>query len=342
MTKKSASGYVYIVLCTLIFSTMDVMLKMPAVSGVFKPMQITVERFLIGGLCLVPFALSALKGRGVKLNGGDLSRLALTGFLCVPVSMVLYQLAIVYGKASVVAVLFSGNPVFVTLLAFIILGEAIRWNNILALVLEICGIIAIINPFSSSADISVPSVIMAIVSALVFALYGVLGKKLTVRCGGIAVTCGSFLFGSAELLVLIFLGYLAPVQGVYESLGLSMFCGVPLIAGINLTTLPYFLFICVVNSAAGYVCHMMAMEKTSAATTSLVFFFKPIIAPLFALAVLGEQITLPMTIGIAFFLAGSLCGIVPKLIAEKHAASEPPEIKEELEFEEEAEAIDVE
>lgn len=325
MKKKSSVGYVYIVLCTLIFSTMEVMLKMPAVSGVFKPMQITVERFIIGGICLAPFAFSALKKRGVRLNSHDLAYLALTGFLCVPVSMVLYQLAISCGKASVVAVLFSGNPIFVTLLAFLILGEVIRWNNIAALVLEVCGIIAIINPFSSGSDIGLGSVLMAILSALVFALYGVLGKKLTSRCGGIVVTCGSFLFGGAELLLVLLLGYVAPVQGFYNAIGLTMFCNVPLIAGINLTTLPYFLFICIVNSAAGYVFHMMAMEKTDAATTSLVFFFKPILAPLFALVILGEQITLPMIVGIAFFLAGSLCSIVPKLLAERHTASAPAE-----------------
>ena len=317
MKKNAISGYIYIILCTLIFSTMEVMLKMPAVSGVFKPMQITVERFLIGGICLVPFAVNILKKKGVRLNGKDCAQLAMTGFLCVPVSMVLYQLAIVYGKASVVAVLFSGNPIFVTLLAFLLLREAIHWNNILALALEVCGILAIINPFSSGADVNMISVVLSILSALIFALYGVLGKKLTYRCGGLAVTCGSFIFGSVELLALILLGYLGPVKAFYSGLGLTMFCDVPLIAGINLTTLPYFLFICIVNSAAGYVCHMMAIEKTSATTASLIFFFKPIIAPLFALAVLGEAITANMTVGIAFFLGGSLCGIIPKMLAEK-------------------------
>jgi len=321
MKKDTAVGYVYIILCTLIFSTMEVMLKMPAVSGVFKPMQITVERFLIGGLCLVPFAVKILHQKSVRLTGSDCAHLALTGFLCVPVSMVLYQLAIVYGKASVVAVLFSGNPIFVTLLAFLLLREEIRWNNLLALALEICGIAAIINPFSSGSDISLLSVTLSIISALVFALYGVLGKKLTYKCGGLVVTCGSFLFGSAELLVLIFLGYLAPVQNLYGHIGLSLFSNVPLIQGINLQTLPYFLFICIVNSAAGYVCHMMAIEKTSATTASLIFFFKPIIAPIIALAVLGEAITPNMIFGIAFFLAGSLCGLVPKMLKERRERS---------------------
>lgn len=332
MKKNPTVGYVYIALCTLIFSTMEVMLKMPAVSGVFKPMQITVDRFVIGGLCLLPIAASALKKRGVRLNGHDLAWLALTGFLCVPVSMVLYQLAISCGRAGMVAVLFSGNPLFVTLLAFLLLGEAIRWNNIAALALEVCGIVAIINPFSAGAGISLPSVVMAILSALVFALYSVLGKKLTARCGGIVVTCGSFLFGGGELLLLLLLGYTAPGRDVYGALGLAMFCEVPLLAGISPATLPYFLFICVVNSAAGYVFHMLAMEKTSAATTSLVFFFKPVLAPLIALAVLGEAITAPMAVGIAFFLAGSLCGIVPKLLAERRPAgiAEETVLKEDL------------
>ena len=57
--------------------------------------------------------------------------------------MVLYQLAITHGQANVVAVLFSGNPIFVTLLAFLLLHETIAWNNLLALVLEVLGIGAI-------------------------------------------------------------------------------------------------------------------------------------------------------------------------------------------------------
>ena len=51
--KRSYSGYLYIVLCAVIFSTMEVMLK--TVHGVFAPMQITCLRFLIGGLLLIPF-----------------------------------------------------------------------------------------------------------------------------------------------------------------------------------------------------------------------------------------------------------------------------------------------
>ena len=293
------------------------MLKMPAVSGVFHPMQITVERFLLGGICLIPFAFAALKKKGISIAREDIKHFALTGLFCVPLSMVLYQLSITHGQANVVAVLFSGNPIFVTILAFLILRETIHWNNVLALLLELIGIVAIINPFSPATNMSLLSVGLAILSALLFSSYSVAGKKMTKTYGGIVVTCVSFLFGGCQLLLLLLLGHLGPVSQFYQSVGLSIFSDVPFFSGINLTTLPYFLYICLINSAAGYVFHMLALEKTNAAMTNLIFFFKPILAPIIALLVLGEAITSNILVGIAFFLLGSLSGIIPALLRNR-------------------------
>ena len=47
-------GYLYILLAAMIFSTTEVALK--GLGGVFAPMQITVERVLIGALFLPPCA----------------------------------------------------------------------------------------------------------------------------------------------------------------------------------------------------------------------------------------------------------------------------------------------
>ena len=328
MQRKSLLvGISSIALCTLIFSTMEVMLKLPSVSGVFHPMQITVERFLIGGLCLIPFAMASLKQKNLRLGPSHFRYFALTGLLCVPLSMVLFQLAVSFGQANVVAVLFSGNPIFVTVLAFLILHESIHWNNVLALCLGVCGILAIINPFSSGATVNLFSVALVISSALLFSLYSVFGKRQTKQCGGIVVTCLSFLFGGTELLVLLLLGHLAPIAAIYHSIGLSIFCDVPFFAGINAVTLPAFLFICVINSAAGYVFHMMALEKTGPHMTNLIFFFKPVLAPILALVVLGEAITSNMILGIVFFLLASLAGIIPTALRAKKEALLPSEDK---------------
>jgi drug/metabolite transporter (DMT)-like permease len=315
LKRDFALGCGCIALAALVFSTMEVSLKLPAVSGVFQPIQMTALRFLLGGVCLIPVAAYTLKKKGVRLTLGDIGYFSLTGFLNIPLGMVLYQLAITYGRASTVAVIFSGNPIFVTMLAFLLLHETIRWNNILALVLEILGILAIVDPFGSG-DVSLLSVGLTVLSALLFALYAVLGKKKTAQVGSIVVTCCSFLLGTLELLVLMALGY-TPFASVYQAVGLDLFCRVPLFQGISLTTLPYLLYIGVVACGMGYVFHMLAIEKTSATYGSFVFFFKPILAPCFALVILGEAITKPMAIGITFFLLGSLMGIVPELVRSK-------------------------
>ena len=68
---------------------------------------------------------------------------------------------------------------------------------------------------------------------------------------------------------------------------------------------------------------MLAIEKTSAIHASLIFFFKPILAPLIALAVLGEAITSNIVLGILMFLIGSLLGFIPALWRHHRAAPVP-------------------
>lgn len=313
--KRSYSGYIYIVLCAVIFSTMEVMLK--AVRGVFAPMQITVLRFLIGGLLLIPFALRSMKKKGAAFTRADIGFFALTGFLCVAFSMVLYQMAVTYTKASIVAVIFSCNPIFVTVLARFLLKENIHRNHILALALELLAVVIIIDPLHAALDPT--GALLAIASALVFSFYSVVGKKRAARFGGIAVTCWSFLFGSCELLAVLLLGRTEAGGALFASLGLDIFVDVPLLAGIPLSALPALAYICAVNSAAGYVCHMTALEKTSAQEASLIFFLKPMIAPVFAFVFLQEEITANMLLGIACFLLGSGIAILPGLIAQKRA-----------------------
>ena len=310
---RSRSGYIFIVLCAVIFSTMEVMLK--TVHGVFAPMQITCLRFLVGGVLLIPFAMRSIRKKNAVLTRKDLGFFACAGFLCVVIAMSLYQMSVTYTRASIVAVIFSCNPIFVTVLAHFLLHEEIHKNHIIALILELTAALIIIDPIHASLDPT--GALLAILSAAMFSFYSVFGKKRTPRFGGIAVTCLSFLFGATELVALLLFGRTAAGASLYGALGLKIFIDVPLFENIPLSALPALLYICCINSAAGFVCHMMAMEKTSAQEASLIFFLKPIIAPIFALIFLKEEIPLNMIVGIVCFLAGSLCAILPGILAQQ-------------------------
>lgn len=309
----SRSGYIFIVLCAVIFSTMEVMLK--TVHGVFAPMQITCLRFLVGGVLLIPFAVRSIRKKNAVLTRKDLGFFACAGFLCVVIAMSLYQMSVTYTRASIVAVIFSCNPIFVTMLAHFLLHEEIHKNHVIALILELTAALIIIDPVHASLDPT--GALLAILSAAMFSFYSVFGKKRTPRFGGIAVTCLSFLFGATELVALLLFGRTAAGASLYGALGLKIFIDVPLFENIPLSALPALLYICCINSAAGFVCHMMAMEKTSAQEASLIFFLKPIIAPIFALIFLKEEIPLNMIVGIVCFLAGSLCAILPGILAQR-------------------------
>ena len=310
---RSRSGYIFIVLCAVIFSTMEVMLK--TVHGVFAPMQITCLRFLVGGVLLIPFAVRSIRKKNAVLTRKDLGFFACAGFLCVVIAMSLYQMSVTYTRASIVAVIFSCNPIFVTVLAHFLLHEEIHKNHIIALILELTAALIIIDPVHASLDPT--GALLAILSAAMFSFYSVFGKKRTPRFGGIAVTCLSFLFGATELVALLLFGRTAAGASLYGALGLKIFIDVPLFENIPLSALPALLYICCINSAAGFVCHMMAMEKTSAQEASLIFFLKPIIAPIFALIFLKEEIPLNMIVGIVCFLAGSLWAILPGILAQR-------------------------
>lgn len=324
-------GFIYIAITTVLFSSMEIALKF--IAGDFNPVQLTFSRFLIGGIVLLPFALRALKAKGIKLSRHDLSKFAMLGFVGIFVSMMLYQLAVCNAKASVVAVLFSSNPVFVMLFAFILLGEPIFKNNIAALIFDVAGILIIVDPLHT--DISAAGITFTILATLMFALYGVLGKKQCKRFGGLVVTCFGFIFGSAEIMAAAALTHIAPVASLLSAGGLSNFANIPFISGYSMSNIGVVLFVCVGVTGIGFASYFKAMEVTSANTASLVFFFKPALAPVLAFLILKEAIPFNMIIGIVCILAGSMISIAPALIASVISSrGEAEELETEAEKEE--------
>jgi drug/metabolite transporter (DMT)-like permease len=190
----------YIALSTIFFSLMEIALK--SVGDAFNPIQINLIRFFIGGVVLLPFAIRTLRIQGMMIHWRDLGLFALTGFMCLVVSMTLFQLSIGYTQASTVAVVFSANPVFALIFSFLILHERLGRANLIAVIISIVGLLVIVNPANLTDPLGLT---LAIISALTFGLYSIISRYGSVRRGynGIVMTCFTFLVGSAELLALV-------------------------------------------------------------------------------------------------------------------------------------------
>ncbi len=299
-------GYLYIMLSALLFSTMEISLKL--VSTQFNPIQMLFLRFLIGSLILVPLAVRDLNKRGATLCKDDFKFFALTGFICVVISMLFYQLAILYCKASTVAILFSCNPIFVIPLAHYILNEKIYNYTIISMIICAAGIILIMNPMNL-AD-SAAGIVLVLLSAVTFALYSVIGRSKSLNYGGIVLNCFSFFMGSMELLAIILLSRTGFVTRLFTNIGLKTFADIPILRGITLSSIPALIYISVFVTGFGYVFYFMAMDETSVSAASLVFYIKPALAPVLSLIILKESIALNTIGGIVLIIIGSCVTLV--------------------------------
>ena len=308
-------GYLYIAIAVVMFTSFEVVLKF--IAGQINPVQLTLCRFAIGFVFLLPVALHNLKKREKKLDRGSLAYFALLGLVGIALCMPILQMAVSYTGSSVSALMFSCNPVFVAFLAFFLLKEPIKPRHIAALLLEIIGTIVIISPWDTRLNMT--GVALALLSTLLFSLYGVMGKRKVAVYGGAVVTCFSFLFGSLIVLVFICLTHIPAVAQVFQSMGLNSFAYIPIFAGYTLENLPYVLFVSVGVAGIGFCAYFLAMEYQPASVVSLVYFFKPALSPILAWMVHGEEISQSMFTGIALIVAGSLCSIIPGILESRQA-----------------------
>ena len=262
-------------------------------------------------------ALHTLRKREQRLDRGSMAYFALLGLIGIALCMPILQLAVLYTSSSMAAVIFSCNPVFVTVLAFLILQEPIKRRHIAALVLEVLGTVVIISPWNTRLNMT--GVALVLLSTLLFSLYGVMGKRKVEQFGSAVVTCFSFLFGSLIVLVFILLTHIPAAAEVFRSAGLESFAEIPILAGYTLENLPYVLYVSVGVAGIGFLTYFMAMEHQPASVVSLVYFFKPALAPALAWAVHREEVSLNMLAGVVLIVLGSLCAIIPGILESKRA-----------------------
>lgn len=309
-------GYLLILLAAVIYSTTEVALK--GLGNVFAPMQLTVERVLIGGLFLLPFAMQSLRSRHLQLERADWNYFLLLGFLTVLIHMSFLQLAVLHMDASAASAIYSGNPIFTFFFSYFILHTPIRRFHIVAALLQLVGIIFILNP--AHLEISLRGFVEIIIATICIALYSVLGKLRLDRLGSTVITSMNFLVGGCEMLLLLLIGKFPPIAKIFDYLGLGLFANVSLTSGFTLPSTLLLLYVGVVVVGIGFLLMLRIVECTSAAESSFVFLCKPPIAAVFAYLFLHEKISLHRMIGILFFLLASLCVTVCTLRETENAA----------------------
>ncbi|MDL2294878.1 DMT family transporter [Ruminococcaceae bacterium OttesenSCG-928-D13] len=276
--------YLYIILTAILFSTLEPVGKLMAES--VPPMVITAIRFLLGGIVLLLPAVYRIREEKVRITSKILLKTAGLGILMVCGAMVLLQQAVHLSPSpAVVAIVFSVNSVFSILLARPILKERINRWHVIAFVLCMCGIFV-------SADlaggISAMPVFLAVLAAVVFSVYSVLGKKVMTDIPGTVVSCFSFLFGGGILMLA------------------QIVAGVEVGQFINTNTLPPLLYLGIAVTGIGFWGYFRVLSLSTAFNASLVFFIKPILTPFAVWIINGLLPGVNIFVALVLVLAGSL------------------------------------
>lgn len=277
-------AYIFVILAGFIFGTMEVALKIGG--GSMDPFQLTFLRFLIGGLVLIPFGIGEIRRRGIKLEIRDFARLTVTGIIGVVISMVMFQLGVIYSNASTAAVLFCVNPFFTMVFAHFFSDEKLDKKKILVLCIALAGIFLILRHWDIQDGNTAFGMMLSLLAAVFFGVYTVVSKKSVRKMGTMAQTGISFLIGSF-ILMLITMALGRPVfDGVVDNISILLYTGL-IVTGL------------------GYYCFFKAIEHSDATTGSFTFFIKPMIAPVIAMIVLHEQIMWNTILGIILILIAS-------------------------------------
>ncbi len=258
-------GYLYTYAAIAIFSSLEVSSKLTTVS--MPPLVLWFFRMVFGILVLFPF----VKFRKLKnLSKVDWINMAWLGSITVGIGVSLFHIGLYHVSASEVAIITSSNPLFVLLFSKLIYKEKFKLRVYIGMGLGFLGVVMVAYKpghfFTSFYSLCI------LVSAMLFAIYTVLGRKISRKTSSSTLNFFAFIFGMFTVLIILFLIHepiTLPLKEIWNVLYLGM-----------------------VVTGLAYVLFFQGVKIVGASLGSMAFFVKPWLASLLAFFILREEFTI--------------------------------------------------
>jgi drug/metabolite transporter (DMT)-like permease len=253
-----------------------------------SPINLAILRLFIASIIFL-FLVLFQKKRFSPFYKKDTLTLFLLGFIGIST----YHLGLNYGEqfvsAGAASLIIATIPIFVVVLAKIILSEVIDKQILFGIIISLTGVVVISlwgNP-SARIEINYISGALAVVlAAFVGAVYTTFGKKLLTRYNPLSLTAYAFLIGNLGLIPFI-------SRSFFEE-----------ITSLSLVTWSSVLFLAIFPTVIAYSLWYTALKVKKASELSVYLYVTPVIATLLGAVFLDEQITIFYILGGAFVLFG--------------------------------------
>lgn len=286
MENRKSIGHIAALITIFIWGTTFISTKLLLNS--FLPIELLFFRFLIGLIVLMIAYPKRLKGTTKKQE----LTFAAAGLCGITLYYLLENIALTYTMASNVGVIISIAPFFTVILSYIISKrtERLSLSFFIGFVLAMFGI-CLISFGNSKLEINPVGDLLAVIAALVWAVYSILTKKISsFGYHTIQTTRRIFIYGVIFMTPALFFWdfHWDFVRLTDRSILLNL------------------LFLGLGASALCFVTWNFAVKHLGAVRTSIYIYMVPVITVTASALVLKERITISAMLGTALTLAGLL------------------------------------
>lgn len=233
------------------------------------------------GLALV----AVLRGEALRPPPASIGRLGLAAAINVFAWMGFTALSLLWLRVSEAALLTFSMPIWVTLLAWPVLGERPTTRSVVALCLGVAGLLLLVGPNANAGAQALPGIVLAISAAALFAL-GVVTSRQPIPLAPIALTAWLVGLGSTAMVA---------VGWAVER---------PNVGALTGTGAGAIAYMAVGPMALCYLAWFGAIRRISPTTASTVILLVPVIGAAGAAAFLGESLGAREVSAFALTLAG--------------------------------------
>ncbi len=252
------------------------------------PVVVASLRAILAGLILLPFWYFRSRAAGEPtMSRDDWTTLAVLSSLGVSLNQFCFLMGIGSTSTSHAAILIGLTPLFVLSLAVFAGLEKLTPKKIIGMLVALAGVAVLQLARGSSGNATLLGDLLIVGCSATFAIYTILGKKLTARVSGLTLTTFSYLIGGMLL---------APVALWQASaVDFSNISGAAWSAMAYMTIFP---------SALCYIIFYYALKHVPASRVSNVGNLQPILATMLGVWLLGDSVTSELLAGGSLVLTG--------------------------------------
>lgn len=258
-------GVFLIILSALFSGTLAIFACLAYQAGT-NPITLLFLRFSIAGV----FMILVMAAQGVAFPRGRtlIVLIAMGALFYVSLSLSFFT-ALTMAPAGLVVILLYLYPAFVTILTAIFLKKPVTTFNIVALLLSFIGIVFIVGLNSGKGQIL--GILLAILTALLFAIYLVLSHKSIIKAGALSAT--TVLTFSAGIVF----GGIVAVKGVEFP--------------VTMAGWVYAVAVALIPTVLAFLTLFAGLKRIEPPNAAIILTMEPVIAVVLAAVILGETIT---------------------------------------------------